>query len=244
MEISPREPSTAFNPPKIVEAAMEVPIVQTTYSSIATMAAPLSLYLEVPVASLTTGAATLKTKAETSVLPHVPTMVNSCCSSALDTATNVLSTLDSMAADRLNRLLDAAPVLRKQLPELYEDTKNSAGTKVFQMTAFIASFTLCQVALKVADSSLATTDSVAKVIGINEMNLLVRGLRLTRSTATEVRREGAKINGDPKLARIDDASLVGALAELSGLLDILGLRLKVELTELNSPGRCPPFLLN
>jgi len=228
MEISPREPSTAFNPPKIVEAVMEVPIVQNTYSSIVTMAAPLSLYLEVPVASLTTGCATLKTKAEVSVLPHVPTMVNSCCSTALGTATNVLSTLDSMAADRLVRLLDAAPMLRKQLPEMYEDTKNSAGTKVFQLTAFIASFTLCQVVLKVADSSLATTDSAARVVGINEMNLLVRGLRKTRSMGTEVRREGARMNGNPKLARIDDASLVGAIAELSGLLDILGLRLKAE----------------
>ena len=232
MEISPREPSTAFNPPKIVGAAMEVPIVQNTFSSIVTMAAPLSLYLEVPVASLTTGCATLKTKAEVSVLPHVPTMVNSCCSSAIGTATNVLSTLDSMAADRLVRILDAAPMLRKQLPEMYEDTKNSAGTKVFELTAFIASFTLCQVALKVADSSLATTDSAARVVGINEMNLLVRGLRKTRSMGTEVRREGARMNGNPKLARIDDASLVGAIAELSGLLDILGLRLKAEATEL------------
>merc|ERR1712018_338047 len=148
MEISPREPSTAFNPPKVVEAAMEVPIVQTTYSSIVTMAAPLSLYLEVPVASLTTGCATLKTKAEVSVLPHVPTMVNSCFSRALSTATSVLSSLDTMAADRLNRLLDAAPWLRKQLPEIFEDTKKSAGTKVFRMSAFIASFTLCQLALK------------------------------------------------------------------------------------------------
>jgi len=232
MEISPREPSTAFNPPKILGAAMEVPIVQNTFSSIVTMAAPLSLYLEVPVASLTTGCATLKTKAEVSVLPHVPTMVNSCCSSAIGTATNVLSTLDSMAADRLVRILDAAPMLRKQLPEMYEDTKNSAGTKVFALTAFIASFTLCQVALKVADSSLATTDSAARVVGINEMNLLVRGLRKTRSMGTEVRREGARMNGNPKLARIDDASLVGAIAELSGLLDILGLRLKAEATEL------------
>ena len=211
---------------------MEVPIVQTTYSSIVTIAAPLSLYLEVPVASLTTGCATLKSKAEVSVLPHVPTVVNSCCSSALETATNLLNTLDSMAVDRLVRILDAAPVLRKQLPELFEDTKNSAGTKVFQMTAFIASFTLSQVALKVADSSLATTDFAARVVGIDEMNMLVRGLRKTRSTATEVRREGARINGNPKFARIDDASLVGTIAELSGLLDILGLRLKAEATEL------------
>ena len=232
IEISPREPSTAFNPPKIVEAAMEVPIVQTTYSSIVTMTAPLSLYLEVPVASLTTGCATLKTKAEVSVLPHVPTLVNSCCSSALATVTNVLNTLDSMAVDRLVRLLDAAPVLRKQLPELFEDTKNSAGTKVFHMTAFIASFTLTQVVLKVADSSLATTDFAARVAGIDEMSMLVRGLRKTRSTATEVRREGARINGNPKFARIDDASLVGTFAELSGLLDILGLRLKAEAAEL------------
>ena len=211
---------------------MEVPIVQTTYSSIVTIAAPLSLYLEVPVASLTTGCATLKSKAEVSVLPHIPTVVNSCCSTALGTAANVLNTLDSMAADRLNRFLDAVPVLRKQLPELFEDTKNSAGTKVFQMTAFIASFTLSQVALKVADSSLATTDFAARVVGIDEMNMLVRGLRTTRSTATEVRREGARINGNPKFARIDDASLVGTIAELSGLLDILGLRLKAEATEL------------
>ena len=211
---------------------MEVPIVQTTYSSIVTIAAPLSLYLEVPVASLTTGCATLKSKAEVSVLPHVPTVVNSCCSRALGTATNILNTLDSMAVDRLVRILDAAPVLRKQLPELFEETKNSAGTKVFQMTAFIASFTLSQVALKVADSSLATTDFAARVVGIDEMNMLVRGLRKTRSTATEVRREGARINGNPKFARIDDASLVGTIAELSGLLDILGLRLKAEATEL------------
>ena len=48
----------------------------------------------------------------------------------------------------------------------------------------------------------------------------------------EVRREGAKINGSPKLERIEDASLVFALAEVSGLLDLLGLGIKVEAAEL------------
>ena len=84
MDIAPREPATAFNSPKIVEELLEVPLVQTTCSSIATMAAPLSLYLEVPVASIATGAATLKTKAEVSVLPYTPAIVTSGISSAPD----------------------------------------------------------------------------------------------------------------------------------------------------------------
>ena len=232
MDIAPREPATAFNSPKIVEELLEVPLVQTTCSSIATMAAPLSLYLEVPVASIATGAATLKTKAEVAVLPYTPTIVTSGISSALGSVKSLLTSLDSMACDRLDQLLDAAPVLRKRLPELYEDTKTSAGSKAFQLTAFLASFTLCNLVLKVADSSLATTNSLARVAGVEETNMLVRGLTTTRTLAKEVRREGSRINGNPKLEKIEDASLVFALAEVSGLLDLLGLGLKVEAAEL------------
>ena len=67
---------------------------------------------------------------------------------------------------------------------------------------------------------------------MEETNMLVRGLTTTRTLAKEVRREGSRINGNPKLERIEDASLVFALAEVSGLLDLLGLGLKVEAAEL------------
>jgi hypothetical protein len=49
------------------------------------------------------------------------------------------------------------------------------------------------------------------------------GLRGVRALATEVRREGARINRRPAVLGLEDAGLLVGLAELSGLLSSLGL---------------------
>jgi hypothetical protein len=45
--------------------------------------------------------------------------------------------------------VERVPAFRKELPEMYQDSKDSMAERVFAVTTLLASYSVCQAALKV-----------------------------------------------------------------------------------------------
>ena len=215
---------------QIRERVLELPLVSNTYNSLTSLAAPISPYMEGPMTSLTTGCSTIKSLAEDQLLPHLPETVNNYISSTAEKANTAMSSLDSMACSNLEHLVEKVPALKQTGPELYQSTSETVTTRGHQLAVYLASFTMSQVFLKITDSSLSSMDSLVRLVGIQDSNLAVVALRKVHSGASTVRQEGARINGTQRVLRMEKLSVLGVLAEVTGILSVLGLRLQ-EVTE-------------
>ena len=90
-------------------------------------------------------------------------------------------------------------------------------------TDYFASFSLSQVALKVVDSSLDLVDGALNKIGSEESSTMRSGVRMVHSTANTIHLDAVKRAGSNKAKKIEEASIQGALIEVSGLQDLLAL---------------------
>ena len=90
-------------------------------------------------------------------------------------------------------------------------------------TDYFASFSLSQVALKVVDSSLDLVDGALNKIGSEESSTMRSGVRMVHSTTNTIRLDAVKRAGSNKAKKIEEASIKGALIEVSGLQDLLAL---------------------
>merc|ERR1712013_920648 len=86
---------------------------------------------------------------------------------------------------------------------------------------YLASFTLAHVILKATDLSLETTDGLLKWSAIEKVDPVLVGLRRLRSDAEHLRKQGVGLNGTEEAKVLEEATLVGALAEIFGLASFL-----------------------
>merc|ERR1712059_18333 len=66
------------------------------------------------------------------------------------------------------------------------------------------------------------------VLGNSEKNIIVSGVKTIKKEATKIRKAGVKMAGSEKAQIIEEASLLGALAEVTGinfLLSLLGIKI-------------------
>merc|ERR1711864_6132 len=100
-----------------------------------------------------------------------------------------------------------------------------------------------QLALKVTDLELDTVDVVLKdVLGNSEKNIIVSGVETIKKEATKIRKAGVKMAGSEKAQIIEEASLLGALAEVSGinfLLSFLGIKMVAHKNEVEEVSVVP-----
>merc|ERR1711928_191650 len=82
---------------------------------------------------------------------------------------------------------------------------------------YLASFTLAHVLLKAIDLSMETTDGMLKWSANEKVEPVLVGLRRLRSNAEHLRKQGVGLNGTEKAKALEEATLVGALAEILGL---------------------------
>ena len=102
---------------------------------------------------------------------------------------------------------------------------------MFHLSGYLASFIICQVLLKVVDANLAIASTVLEATGLYRGKFGAIVMELVediRRVATEVRREGARINGTERVRRMEDAGTLGAVAEAMGVLGLLGLEIRKE----------------
>ena len=82
------------------------------------------------------------------------------------------------------------------------------------------------------DTGLEFVEQTLKLTGTTDENMVTSGIKMIHTTANTIRIEGNKKAGTTEMAKkIEEASIVGALVEVSGLAYMMGmLGLKVTKT--------------
>ena len=114
------------------------------------------------------------------------------------------------------------------------------GSYLSKLTDYAASFSVSQLALKVLDSGLDLVDGALTSLGSEEEGAVRSGVKMVHSAANTIRVTAVKKAGTEKAKKIEEASILGAFIEVSGLQDLLGLlgfRLRTLL--LNHPFTAP-----
>merc|ERR1711936_1482568 len=212
--------------------------------------------------SLVSNVTSLKTRAEQAV-PQCCTTVLCCAATSaiadkmgaakdftlnqLDTAAgqvnSAVGSLDTIACDGLDQLTEKIPALKKETPELYESTKDSAICYLDFAKEYLASFTVAQLALTLTEQTLFAATEAIKYAGLENKDVVkpvMENIEAIRRSARAIRRAGAKEVEPVPAKTIGEASLVGAVAEILGanyFLSYVGLKvvpahlLKNETTE-------------
>merc|ERR1712183_103507 len=221
---------------KAVIKAFELPLVTSTYNEIATIVSPLTPYVETTMTTIVeVGINTIKTTMEESVLPHLPEGITETLQSnmtaAVEHVTAAVDKVDILACGGLEQLTDKVPALKDATPELIETTKVTATGYLTSATDYLASFSLAQVALKIVDTGLDVVEQALALVGSSDESLVSSGIKKIHTTANTIRISGNKKAGTEVAKKIEEASIVGAIIEVSGLGFILGmLGLKVTKT--------------
>merc|ERR1712137_34075 len=220
---------------KVMDKAMSLPLVSSAYSEVTRVTSPYmeSTYNKVsPVVETTMGMVSpmvdnVKTKVEEQVIPHIPTKITETVQTvqnyAIDNVTAAVEKVDHFACGGIDQLTEKVPQLKDATPKLIEETKSSVTTFVTGWTDYFASFSLSQVALKVVDSSLDLVDGALNKIGSEETGTVRSGVRMVHSTANTIRLDAVKKAGSEKAKKIEEASIIGALLQVSGLQDLLAM---------------------
>merc|ERR1719186_1947805 len=224
---------------KVVTKAFELPLVTSAYTEIATLASPLTPIVENTMTTITpiveVGINTIKTTMEESVLPHLPEGITETLQSnmtaAVEHVTAAVDKVDILACGGLEQLTDKVPALKDATPQLIETTKVTATGYLTSVTDYLASFSLAQVALKIVDNGLDVVEQALALVGSSDESLVSSGIKKIHTTANTIRISGNKKAGTDVAKKIEEASIVGAIIEVSGLGFILGmLGLKVTKT--------------
>ena len=89
------------------------------------------------------------------------------------------------------------------------------------VTDYAASFSVAQLALKVADAGLNVMEDVLEKTGTNQESTLVSGVRKIHSTANTIRISGINKAGTEKAKKIEEASIAEAVLFMLGVNDLL-----------------------
>jgi len=216
---------------KVLNKAFELPLVTSAYDEITKMAAPLTPYVENSMTTITpiveTGYSTIKAKVEENVMPRLPEgmseSVQANVTSAVDHITAAVEKIDTLACGGLDQLTEKVPALKEETPELIANSKESATSYFTLATNYMASFSVAQVALKIVDSGLDVLEGAVSLTGVvSEEGTAWSSIKKIHTIANTVRINGNKTAGSTKARKIEEASIIGALAEVSGLNYILG----------------------
>ena len=97
----------------------------------------------------------------------------------------------------------------------------SLSSYLTDVTDYAASFSVAQLALKVADAGLNVVEDVLKKTGTTEESSVVSGVRKIHSTANTIRLSGINKSGSEKAKKIEEASIAEAVMFMLGLTDLL-----------------------
>eukprot|EP00090_Calanus_glacialis_P025991 TRINITY_DN40749_c0_g1_i1.p1 TRINITY_DN40749_c0_g1~~TRINITY_DN40749_c0_g1_i1.p1 ORF type:complete len:272 (-),score=99.33 TRINITY_DN40749_c0_g1_i1:37-852(-) len=216
---------------KVVDKAFELPLVTSAYTEITSLASPLTPYVENTVTTITPmvelGYNAIKTKVEATVMPHLPEGTAESLQSKMNGAvahlTVAMEKVDTLACGGVDQLVEKLPALKEATPELIKNTKETLTTYFNSATSFLASFSLAQVALKIVDMGLEVVEQVITMAGGSEENIITNGIKTIHTTANTIRIEGNKKAGTEMAKKIEEASIVGALVEVSGLSHLLSM---------------------
>ena len=116
---------------KLVDKAMEVPLVNSAYSEVTKFAFPITPYVESTLTKVTpmveVGYQTLKTQVEEKVVPIIPQNLTSTVTggvaATVDSVAAAVEKADNLACEGLEQLMEKVPQLKEATPKLIEETK-------------------------------------------------------------------------------------------------------------------------
>ena len=167
------------------------------------------------------------------VLPHIPAKVTETVATvqtaAVEHVTSAVEKVDNFACGGIDQLTDKVPQLKEATPKIMEETRTSVNSYLGRLTDYAASFSVSQLALKVLDSGLDLVDGALTSLGSEEEGAARSGVKMVHSAANTIRVTAVKKAGTEKAKKIEEASIVGAFIEVSGvkdLLEIMGFRIR------------------
>jgi len=196
--------------------AFDLPVVSDTYNTLAKFASPMSP-LVVKIGSLTPPAMDQVLGLKAGIEAKVPDVVSTGINSALAQVTSAAVSLDAKLSSGLDNLVEKMPALKEATPVFYDSTWDSVKSYATFAATYLASFTLAHVFLKATDLGLETTDGLLKRSANEKVDPVLVGLRRLRRDAEHLRKQGVGLNGTEKAKALEEATLVGALAEICGL---------------------------
>ena len=166
-------------------------------------------------------------KVNVKVLPHIPAKVTETVAhvqtAAVEHVTSAVEKVDNFACGGIDQLTEKVPQLKEATPKIMEETRTSVNTYLGRLTDYAASFSVSQLALKVLDSGLDLVDGALTSFGSEEEGAVRSGVKMVHSAANTIRVTAVNKAGTEKAKKIEEASILGALIEVSGLQDLLGL---------------------
>jgi hypothetical protein len=206
-----------MSPLKIVDKAMQLPLVADAVTLTKSKVSPLVESVTPMAAQLEGPMIGLKNKAEEILRAQLPEEVKANVTSAV---ANTVTNLDNLACKGLDHLTDSVPVLKSSTPEVLETSKEFAMSYVGLVKEYVASFTIAQIALKLGDVGLDMVDSTLKKTGLDDkIPVSITILNKVRRETRAMRRAGMKRRGGfaPPAKSIGEVSMLGAVCEILGV---------------------------
>ena len=98
------------------------------------------------------------------------------------------------------------------------------GSYLSKLTDYAASFSVSQLALKVLDSGLDLVDGALTSLGSEEEGAVRSGVKMVHAAANTIRVTAVNKAGTEKDKKIEEASILGALIEVSaGSTPVIGI---------------------
>ena len=229
---------------KVVDKALELPLLNSAYSEVTRIASPITPYVESTLSKVTpmveAGYQTIRSQVEDKVVPHIPQNISQSVSSkvtaTMDTVSAAVEKVDCYACCGIDQLTEKVPQLKDDTPKLIEETKvgfviamrpvttlGVQGTITSYFTAamdYTASFSVAQLTLKAVDSGLDIVEKVLNKAGAGPESIVVSNVRKLHTTANSVRLSGAEKAGTEKAKKLEKSSVMGALMFMLGVPEL------------------------
>ena len=112
---------------KVVDKALELPLINSAYSEVTRIASPITPYVESTLTKVTpmvdAGYQTIKAQVEEKVVPHIPENISTKVSATLQTVSDAVEKVDCYACCGIDQLTEKVPQLKEATPKLIEETK-------------------------------------------------------------------------------------------------------------------------
>ena len=112
---------------KVVDKALELPLINSAYSEVTRIASPITPYVESTLTKVTpmvdAGYQTIKAQVEEKVVPHIPENISTKVSATLQTVSEAVEKVDCYACCGIDQLTEKVPQLKEATPKLIEETK-------------------------------------------------------------------------------------------------------------------------
>jgi len=192
---------------EIMKLVLTLPLVQETFQGLYKLSEPLQPYFQSIVTKLSpimvSGLTTIKESLDEKMPDSVKTK-----------AIGVVRWVDLSLFTGLGALVENISVLKESTSSLYATTKTTAARCCHDVSSYLASFTLSQLALRIGDSSLEILGTLVQVFSESKENYLTNSLIKVRKGLHWISQEGAEKIGIDKMKVLKEAPLMEAMAHV------------------------------